>query len=629
MGERTGAGSSPSVSGVCGDDRARIVELLNSEAWEKRLDEARRQREKALAAKAAQAKPAQLCSEVHTAPATPGQGAARVVAALRALREAEAGAVERGVGLDAPFRQVPPAPPPMAEPNRPVPHAADVPRRAAASAPQPAFGQPPAMAAPVGPGPALAVPMAPRLETALARARAGQRDAAAPARDRSRWTVLVAGAFGMGLAVGIGAMQLPALLERAGATLAKAPAPAAPASVPAPVAMAEPPRTAAPGAPPPAPPLAEGPAASAPVVAMRIAAPMVPATETPVETTAFAERGVVGLPVLLRLRTETAGSGLLPVAPGPPERPAVLTDADALTGPAAEPAPAPVLAAAPAGLPGFPAPGRRPVVTAPDEAAPQPPARPVPVLAARLVPLASPEAEPAPRHLLAVLGTPAFPSPAPQPALPEPGPAGFAPPVPQPIAAVWSKADPGAVPAATASGRALPRVEAPGVSFAVPRAPHGRLDIGRPPDPQPAAAPPPPRPPVPDVLVSVYAPSALAEDTLGALTETLTGVGYRLADPARVQVRLAETDVRYFHRGDAAAAETLAAEIGAVVRDFTDLARKPLPGRLELWLAGPSRAPAQVAKPVAIRRSAQPTDAQIAARLKTRLIRKLRQAAGP
>ena len=47
-----------------------------------------------------------------------------------------------------------------------------------------------------------------------------------------------------------------------------------------------------------------------------------------------------------------------------------------------------------------------------------------------------------------------------------------------------------------------------------------------------------------------------------------------------------QTQVRYYHRDDAAEAAATAEALGGIARDFTDTARKPKPGRLEVYLAG-------------------------------------------
>ena len=98
--------------------------------------------------------------------------------------------------------------------------------------------------------------------------------------------------------------------------------------------------------------------------------------------------------------------------------------------------------------------------------------------------------------------------------------------------------------------------------------------------------------------------------------------------PKPVDFTISETNIRYFHPADRAAAEDLAGALGARLRDFTGYSPSPPDGTIELWLAGKGNTPPKaVARPAAtrkVRRQPQPSQAQI---LKNRLIQQLRTGA--
>lgn len=103
------------------------------------------------------------------------------------------------------------------------------------------------------------------------------------------------------------------------------------------------------------------------------------------------------------------------------------------------------------------------------------------------------------------------------------------------------------------------------------------------PAPQALASPPGPRFAGP---VVVNAPATIEEAALAALVGELGAGGFVLAEPNRVDITISESNVRFFHPEDAAAAEAVATALGAVPRDFTAFSPAPPEGTIEVWLAG-------------------------------------------
>lgn len=86
--------------------------------------------------------------------------------------------------------------------------------------------------------------------------------------------------------------------------------------------------------------------------------------------------------------------------------------------------------------------------------------------------------------------------------------------------------------------------------------------------------------------VVLNAPSSIGDAELATLVEGLGAEGFVLAEPNRVNLTISESNVRYFHAADAAAAVAVAAELGAKARDFTAFSPAPPAGTIEVWLAG-------------------------------------------
>ncbi len=86
--------------------------------------------------------------------------------------------------------------------------------------------------------------------------------------------------------------------------------------------------------------------------------------------------------------------------------------------------------------------------------------------------------------------------------------------------------------------------------------------------------------------VKLLAPANLDDDAIGTTVTALRVDGFAVADPSRVSVTISADHVRYYHPGDAAAAEVLAARIGGEARDFIGASDQAPEGTIELWLRG-------------------------------------------
>jgi hypothetical protein len=176
----------------------------------------------------------------------------------------------------------------------------------------------------------------------------------------------------------------------------------------------------------------------------------------------------------------------------------------------------------------------------------------------------------------------------------------------------------------------------------------------RPPDPAPSAMEPPPGPPqatLPDPIAAaqpVAPPGAIgpqrvnvmAPETVGAaeLTSTIASLqdaGFTLGETDRVPFKVSESHVRFYHDGDKALAEALAAQVDGEARDFTAAEINPPDGLIELWLEGggttqaatkPARKPArpQTARAAAKDGKSRSEDAAIRA-LRDKIVRQLQK----
>lgn len=147
-------------------------------------------------------------------------------------------------------------------------------------------------------------------------------------------------------------------------------------------------------------------------------------------------------------------------------------------------------------------------------------------------------------------------------------------------------------------------------------------------DVPPHVAPPPVAASAPDFTLSVHAPATLSDTDIEEVAVALSEVGVETITPKPVDFTISETNIRYFHAADRAAAEDLAGALGARLRDFTGYSPSPPAGTIELWLAGKGTAtPKVVTRSAAnkkVHRKPQPSQADI---LKNRLIQQLRTGA--
>jgi len=127
----------------------------------------------------------------------------------------------------------------------------------------------------------------------------------------------------------------------------------------------------------------------------------------------------------------------------------------------------------------------------------------------------------------------------------------------------------------------------------------------------------PPKPILPGaegLSVSIFAASTVEDEDVEAAQGIVDVYDLPVRTVTRVGYRISQNQVRFYDATSAEAAERLAAEIGAISRDFTNSNASPPPGTLEVYLAGdaaPSSAP--------VRR--QPSEAE---RLRNSVISKLR-----
>ena len=147
-------------------------------------------------------------------------------------------------------------------------------------------------------------------------------------------------------------------------------------------------------------------------------------------------------------------------------------------------------------------------------------------------------------------------------------------------------------------------------------APLARQDLP-PPLIRPAAKPP--------FDLIVHAPATLPAADFADIAAALSDLGVGELDPKPVGITVRESNVRFFHPEDAAAAGRVAEALGIRSRDFTDYTPRPPRGTVELWLAGKGQATPKVAakpaKPKKQRAAAAPSQVDI---LKNRLIQQLR-----
>ncbi|WP_170324440.1 hypothetical protein [Ruegeria arenilitoris] len=121
----------------------------------------------------------------------------------------------------------------------------------------------------------------------------------------------------------------------------------------------------------------------------------------------------------------------------------------------------------------------------------------------------------------------------------------------------------------------------------------------------------------------LYAPNKLPQGAVDSVVAELTTTGHELSGAARVGYRVSESNVRFYHRQDAAKAAALAKDAGALLRDFTGARTKTPSGVVELYLAGDGFSSAPV-KRKAKRSSRSATANNPVNQLRSQVLKKLR-----
>ena len=134
--------------------------------------------------------------------------------------------------------------------------------------------------------------------------------------------------------------------------------------------------------------------------------------------------------------------------------------------------------------------------------------------------------------------------------------------------------------------------------------------------------------------IHILAPAGAPRDTTDALVATLTDAGYTATEATHVAVTVRQSHVRYYHAADAAAAQALAAMVGAKARDFTTIDPLPPVGLIEVWIAGETPEPVtkkkktQKKKPPAAPKQSTSEQQQLQD-LRDRLLKELQNGASP
>ncbi|MCA8878880.1 MAG: hypothetical protein KDA73_02770 [Rhodobacteraceae bacterium] len=86
--------------------------------------------------------------------------------------------------------------------------------------------------------------------------------------------------------------------------------------------------------------------------------------------------------------------------------------------------------------------------------------------------------------------------------------------------------------------------------------------------------------------LAVHVPTGANSAEVSAIHAALNAAGFSEWAPLPVGFAVSETQVRYYHSEDATAAQVIAARINGRARDFTHYSPQPLPGTVEIWVAG-------------------------------------------
>jgi hypothetical protein len=86
--------------------------------------------------------------------------------------------------------------------------------------------------------------------------------------------------------------------------------------------------------------------------------------------------------------------------------------------------------------------------------------------------------------------------------------------------------------------------------------------------------------------LAVHVPTGADRAEVSAIHAALDAAGFAEWAPLPVRFAVSETQVRYYHSEDATAALAIAGRIDGRARDFTHYSPSPLPGTVEIWVAG-------------------------------------------
>ncbi len=89
-----------------------------------------------------------------------------------------------------------------------------------------------------------------------------------------------------------------------------------------------------------------------------------------------------------------------------------------------------------------------------------------------------------------------------------------------------------------------------------------------------------------EMAVWIFAAASVGDAKVDTALAKAEGFNLTVRGVDRVGYRISSNQIRYYDTASAAAANQLAAEIGAIPRDFTDSGANPPPGTLEIYLAG-------------------------------------------
>jgi amino acid permease len=87
-------------------------------------------------------------------------------------------------------------------------------------------------------------------------------------------------------------------------------------------------------------------------------------------------------------------------------------------------------------------------------------------------------------------------------------------------------------------------------------------------------------------VTGIEAGIAMSGDLKNPAKSLLSAAGYAVDRTVRVDFRISQTNVRYFHPEDAELAAGVAEAVAGTARDFTDYRPSPDPGTIEVWLEG-------------------------------------------